>query len=268
MKNKNLPLCVFHAHCNDGQMAATIVHKALNGEVEMFGGIYGQDFDASIFEDRDVIMVDFSYHYDNLKKIAKVAKSILIIDHHIGVKEDIEKALSEFDNIQYNFDNDECGSTLTWEHFFPDEKIPEILLDVKDRDIWKWERENTKFTTQYLFSYDFDIVAWQMFLEPDHYPIMIQNGKTLDRKHQKDVKMGLRNIMSTTFHDSANNVAVVNVDRNIESDVMNNILKEDESYVYQFAINIKIKPNKRISLSLRSTDNRADVSEIAKMFGG
>jgi len=49
---------------------------------------------------------------------------------------------------------------------------------------------------------------------------------------------------------------------------MNRLLIEDVDKIYDFALNIKFKGNGKISMSFRSTNDRTDVSEIAKQFNG
>jgi len=274
---KIFEVCVYHAFCNDGQMAATVAKKYHNEngkDLKLIEGIHGKDLDPEVFRDKKVLMVDFAPKEDNLLEIIKVAKTVTIIDHHVTAK-DMLDGLNEED-VKTIFDNEESGATLTWQYFYPNTKTPEIVLDVKDRDIWEWKRNNTKYTTEILFATPFVLEEWLSFLydnlklRDEKYFQTIEAGKILLKKKEFEVEKAMKLAFPATINVNGNvfNVIVNNVSKDIESDLMNRLLIEDVDKIYDFALNIKFKGNGKISMSFRSTNDRTDVSEIAKQFNG
>lgn len=81
-------LCIYHAFCADGFGAAWIVRRALGDGVEFHAASYGQE--PPDVTGRDVLMVDFSYKRSMLDKMAEVARSILVLDHHKTAAEDLD----------------------------------------------------------------------------------------------------------------------------------------------------------------------------------
>src|SRR5579871_3124337 len=73
-------LCIYHGNCLDGFGAAWAVRKRWDG-VEFVPGIYGEQ-PPPVVDDAHVLIVDFSYEYSVLKKMALRAASITILDHH------------------------------------------------------------------------------------------------------------------------------------------------------------------------------------------
>jgi hypothetical protein len=97
-------VCVFHANCQDGHAAAWAVRSAL-GDIEFHAGKYGAA--PPDCTGKDVILVDFSYSRPVLMDIAKQAKSVLLLDHHLTAFQEIgnvEKAVSvPLSNGQFAF---------------------------------------------------------------------------------------------------------------------------------------------------------------------
>ena len=99
-------------------------------------------------KDVTVIMVDFSFKMDVMKKIADGAKRFYWIDHHISAIKDFEANIDLFhENI--NLDNDDyaviqlnkdfAACQLTWMRLFPNKKIPEAINLIGIYDNWKKE---------------------------------------------------------------------------------------------------------------------------------
>lgn len=83
-------------------------------------------------EPRDeVIMVDFAYPRPVTRAIAKKA-TLILLDHHVPRLQDISQFMTQFNLLQVV---KECGATLAWKYFFPDEPAPWFLQSVRDRDI-------------------------------------------------------------------------------------------------------------------------------------
>lgn len=98
-------LCIYHANCADGLLAAWAVHRALP-DAEFAAASYSGDpvgsrgrraegggWDFTALRDRDVLIVDFSYPLATLRAIAAEARSVLVLDHHKTAQEDLATLL-------------------------------------------------------------------------------------------------------------------------------------------------------------------------------
>jgi len=113
-------ICIYHSRDLDGWMSAAIV-KLKFPNVELIGWDYGQPVPDMAF--KEVILVDLTlptmFMVDN-------ANRITWIDHHFSAI----KQMSELDPLPFfhGLRNDKFAACeLTWQFFFPDEQMPEIV---------------------------------------------------------------------------------------------------------------------------------------------
>jgi hypothetical protein len=119
--------------CPDGIASAWVCHKAfLDADIE--GCVHQGELPDVSGYDR-LVIVDFSFSAQILEEWAKT-KKVIVIDHHKTAMNDLSQ-LS--DHVLQKFDMGECGATLAWKYFFPNEPIPSFLSYVKDRDLWNFD---------------------------------------------------------------------------------------------------------------------------------
>lgn len=247
-------LCIYHGNCADGFGAAWAVRKAL-GDIHFHAGAYGAT--PPDVAGKDVIMVDFSYKRAVLLELAEAANSILILDHHKSAEADL---VSLPCNVTSTFDMNRSGAMLAWEYFFPNTTPPALLLHIEDRDLWRFNLENTRQVQAALFSYPYDFDYWDVLMEADP-AVLAAEGKCIERKHFKD----LGELLKATRREmiiGGHRVPVANLPYTFSSDAGNEMAKGNP-----FAACYWDTPTGR-SFSLRSTDEGVDVSEIAAQFGG
>lgn len=135
--------CFYHED-NDGKCAGAIV-KRKYPECECIPINYGHEFPFNkIKPEENIYIVDYSIEPDEMKYLLELASQVVWIDHH---KTAIEKYGSWGQDIFGVRKDGISGCELTWRHLFPDELIPEIVILIGDRDIWKWEYgDRTKYT--------------------------------------------------------------------------------------------------------------------------
>lgn len=129
----NVDIIIYHKNCQDGMTAAAcgyIYYNKHKIHVDYIGYNCNDEVDISMFKNKRILVVDFSFNKENLIKIRSVCRKIMILDHH-------ESARKELYNVEGCYvDIRESGATLAWKYFFPNEKIPRFVEYVKDRDIW------------------------------------------------------------------------------------------------------------------------------------
>lgn len=140
---------IYHGDCIDGTMAAAILLKKFP-DIKLFSLKHGyskDDFQKivdRVEKDATIYIVDFSLPLPNIEKLhVKQPNKIITIDHHIGVKEQLEEIDKSYSYFSYIFDNKKSGASLAWSYFF-EEKLPEIVglvergdlnLDMQEKDV-------------------------------------------------------------------------------------------------------------------------------------
>lgn len=285
------PLCIYHGNCADGFGAAWAVWR--------YFGEGGVDFHAGVYQDappdvvgRDVILVDFSYKRAVLEGMAKAARSILILDHHVtaaedlldipapvpgGWREHIRDCVSA-DPMQWAFpsyvravfDLKKSGAVLAWEYFHPDEPVPHLLEIVQDRDLgggiaFPPKIEHTRDAMTAIFSHPYNFARWSQLAAEceDRHSLgkLLAEGRAIDRKHFKDIREFI-GVAKRRMVIGGHDVPVLNAPYFWSSDA-GHIMAEGEP----FAACYWDTASGRV-FSLRSRDGGADVSEIAKRYGG
>jgi uncharacterized protein len=254
------PLCIYHGLCADGFTAAWVVWKFYGeGNVDFHAATHGDP--PPEVEGREVYIVDFSYPRQIIEEMARHARMLTVIDHHITAAQDLEGFIRNDGIVDGVFDMDKAGCLLTWEWFFKDKTPPPALLAVNDRDLWKFERPWTREIFSALTSYPYDFAVWDALMEADRLESLRQEGIALSRKQEKDIA----EIIAAGSHlitIAGHTVPTCNVPPIWASDA-GHIMAQGNPFAACFWID-----GDKIAFSLRSTPDGLDVSEIAKQFGG
>lgn len=265
--NMNKTLCIYHGGCVDGFTSAWIVHKVYTemGEgIDFHPGVYGEE--PPDVSGRDVLMVDFSYKKAVIERMAKIASSIMILDHHKTAEEDLREYCipSGIDGAQAIFDMNRSGAQLVWDFYYEGAR-PKLVDYVGDRDLWKFEMEHSRAVYAYISTLNFDFVTWTSLMASLESQAglerAIEIGSSIERKHRMDVAE-LVKISQRRMVIGGYSVPVANAPFGMASDAGNAM-----ALGKPFAATYFDTADGRL-FSLRSTDGGLDVSEIAKQYGG
>ena len=120
--------------CSDGIVSAWVVQKYLKNNnltqfdiVDFFGDYYQNQNTPSVEAYHRIFVVDFSYPAEVLLEWRKSTTEIFVIDHHKTAMESLSSLESTILGRGITFDLNECGATLTWKFFFPEEPVPAFL---------------------------------------------------------------------------------------------------------------------------------------------
>jgi len=141
----------FHHNDADGRCAAAVVHMAMHLPPPMEGEPnirfvemdYNMSVDVdSIKEQETVIIVDFSFKPDVMKKVLARTSNVIWIDHHKTAKDYdygvILDGRRDFEEPGHS------GAYLAWEHFFNDMPVPYAVALVSDYDTWQHKMNGDK----------------------------------------------------------------------------------------------------------------------------
>lgn len=256
------PLCIYHANCADGFAAAWVVWDYFNGEVDLHPASYGEA--PPDCEDRNVIMVDFSYKRPVLGVIAQQANSLLVIDHHKTAAED----LTDFDvgDTRIVFDMDKSGAMLTWEWYHSGRlRLPPLLLQhIQDRDLWRFEIAGSREVHLGLMAEPMTMSRW--------HALMCGGSHARDRLADagRSIKAHQDRCIADAIRDGRHMLVIGGVEVPAItgpyqwSSEAGNILAVDRP----FAACYGRSANGEWVFSLRSEEAGMDVSMIAAQYGG
>ena len=269
-------LCIYHGNCADGFGAAWAVRQCFgDADVEFHPGIYGND--PPDVRGRDVVLVDFSYKRPVIDAIGHAASSVLILDHHKTAADDLAglrapknfldhieqaalDAMEDAEPIRAIFDMNRSGAGIAWDFFHPGQPRPRLIDHIEDRDLWRFLLPHTREIQAAVFSYPYDFAVWDELFAAD-LELMARQGEAIERKHHKDIAE-LVGVTKRRMIIGGVSVPVANLPYTLTSDA-GNLMAASEP----FAACYWDTPDARV-FSLRSRDDGADVSAIAKMYGG
>lgn len=210
-----------------------------------------------------VLIADFSYPEEILREMAVVAASLTMLDHHRSSKETFQRLFNE-GLIRGEHDETRSGAALTWEYVWGNRHPPKLIEHVQDRDLWKFEIENTREVTAVLASLGQHMGRWTgvgRALESGRAFDVIAEGAAILRQRDRDIasiiEAGRREMII-----GGHRVPVCNAPYFWASDVAGK-LAEDAP----FAATYMDLPAGR-QFSLRSRKDGLPVHEIAAEYDG
>ena len=134
---------------------------------------------------RAVYILDFSFSADILRAIDERAAKLVMLDHHKSAAEKLTGFACRCGVV--HFDMSKSGARLAWEFFHPHTPIPALLQYVEDRDIWKWEFEES---ARFLSALDMeaqDFARWREIaaFTPEQLAQFMARGAAMDEKYRK-----------------------------------------------------------------------------------
>ncbi|PIQ28882.1 phosphoesterase [bacterium (Candidatus Blackallbacteria) CG17_big_fil_post_rev_8_21_14_2_50_48_46] len=240
---------LYHANCPDGFGAAWAAWKKFSETAIYIPMRHGATL-PEIPSGSEVYILDFSFDRETLLELSQRSK-LKVLDHH-------KTALAELKDLDFaEFDMHRSGAVMTWQYFFPEEPIPELLKYIQDQDLWTWSLPDAHEITTALSIYPMEFEVWNS-LEVD---TLREEGKiTLRYKHQLIENLGQR---VDWFEILGHEVPGVNTPL-FASELGNNLcLRFPEA---PFAMSFSDQKGLR-KFSLRSI-GEFDVSAICREFGG
>lgn len=130
--DKNI-IVLYHAHCPDGMAAAWAARSKFGDDAEYVAVKRGEGFPLTDdIKNKEIYVVDFSFTIDEIREVESKCKKLVIIDHHISSREEVESA------THHVFDLDHSGCYLAWKYFYPDMPVPLLLQYISEGDIFKF----------------------------------------------------------------------------------------------------------------------------------
>lgn len=288
-------IVIYHDNCMDGFAAYMACLETWGNSSTIYIPMnYGQKFpDHLDFTDKDILVVDFSWPLDPndfTERRWRNSRSLTFIDHHKSAQNHMSSGLfnilpplagmeasiainqrptSKSMNVFTWFDMNQSGATMAyqWTHGVGRDVLPQLYLYIEDRDLWRFERLHTKHVHLYLKSNDplgpatFQRIKAQ--LDSAHPDAIYEAGRNILRYQTSLINNIVRTASKVKI--GAHEIPYVDCPYDLASDVANTLLKNNPTSPFAAAI---VHAYGGTTFSLRSADDRLDVSVIAERYGG
>jgi len=283
-------ICIYHADCIDGFTAAWVIQQRYLG-IKCYPCQYGQPFPDIDVEGKAIIIADFSFPPDVLAPIAEKAEAILILDHHKTARDMLEGLPrisrpqwdlipEEFasqvvtgdgswrDRILVEFDMDRSGASMAWDFCrgHKDNPKPAIIEIVEDRDLWRFRLPYTREVIADMQSWNREFHEWDAgakYLQTNLNDSIMTGAAIL--RWQRTLVDQIVDGARREFFFGHEDVPVCHCPYALASDSCHALLEKYPDAPFAVAA---VYAHGGISFSLRSSDDRLDVSTVAKQHGG
>jgi len=266
LKPNDVDFVIFHKNCNDGFGSAFAVWKLLGDKPTYHGGIFNTD--PPDVTGKNVVLCDFSYKYDVIISMISKANSLLVIDHHIGNKDSLEK----LDDKYKIFDMNKSGAMLTWEYFHPNTPPPLFIKYIEDRDIW---RKALPYSDEFFAKFKsvpHEFTEYDKFMDEKNVQECINEGKVLLEYDRNMIDRSLKHAVCKFCKLPDDKYYLIAfLESTVLKSELGNILCTEIFPECDFAAIYSFDDSETVGItnySLRSLKNKTDVRRIAELFGG
>ena len=278
------PLVIYHDNCADGFGAAWAAWVRFNDKAEYLDMNYNDPcvllspegelaFPAEL-KDRDVYILDFSFKPEIMAAMLDQAKYITWLDHHKTAFEDrgldpkelyVEHVLNGYTVLDPN----KSGCVLAWKYFQQGHPVPEGLLLIQDRDLWRWELSATRDFATALRSKPFEFESFNRDMwDPK---ALIDSGRAMNKLFDQQLAditsrpmpVVLLGREHPTEHPTNARGLATNCTPQFASEAGNILAQQSGTFGATWCVG----QDGKVAFSLRSIGDY-DVSELARRYGG
>ena len=256
---KERTLILYHAHCPDGFGGAYAAWKKFGNGAEYLPVKHGNPPPEDL-SGAHVYLIDFTYPKDIMDTIVTEATSVIVLDHHLGVK-DVVESMPEF-----VFDEKRSGATIAWKYFHPNTDTPMLFTHLEDDDLFLFKLPDTRPIVRYLGIQPFSFDGWDVFiheLDNEHTrDNLLERLRTYSDYFDMLVAFSVKRAKKVQFENYECYFASSSPFITMRSAIGNALVKENPP----LALVVSAHPE-GFGVSLRS-DGSVDVAEIAQKYGG
>lgn len=285
-------ICIYHHPCDDGFASAWCVWKKWKDKVDFRPTNYGKVVPDQDVKGKDILVTDFSFKPEVLEGFMKnEASSIIILDHHKTAELDLEEFRIELHGInKFTYDDvddvfrdiaevdrppilavfnmEKSGASLSWEFCFSSKPMPRLITYIEDRDLWRMKYKETRPLSLYLRAHDYDFDIWNklmiQFEDKEKRDFILDEALAIQAFYDKKIsEIADTATFKTIGHHK--DVPVAYAPYAFASDTAHELLQRHKDAPFAAVI---VNAYGGCTYSLRSDDDRVDVSEVARSFGG
>lgn len=249
----------YHGNCPDGFGGAYAAWKKFGDTAEYVPLTRGDDPIPDV-TGADLYFIDFVYDKEQMDAIAKDANSIMILDHHEGVRDVTESFPGSI------FDNNRSGATLAWHYFHPEELTPKLLSYVEDDDLFLFMLPDTRAVISYVAVKPYTFESWDELAttldNPETGEAFLEKLRTFGEYFEILATHAVEHAKLVEFEGHRVYFATAHPFKPMKSLVGNMLAKKQGP----FSLVVAAHP-KGFGVSIRG-DGSIDVSQIAQKYGG
>lgn len=136
---------LYHGGCPDGLGGAYAAWKKFGDEAEYIPVKHGLPAPEDL-AGRTLYLIDFCYPKDIMDTLLAQAKSLTVLDHHLGIRNVVETMPA------YVFDANRSGATIAWNYFHPDTPVPALLSYIEDGDLYRFSLPDSRQILAYFYT--------------------------------------------------------------------------------------------------------------------
>jgi len=247
----------YHQNCRDGFTAAWAAWKKFGSRATYIPMRHNDPVPKNLIN-KEIYFLDITYIGKNLERIIKQNKRVVIIDHHVTIKDELQKVHA------HSYALNHSGATLAWK-FFHKTKTPRFLKYVEEGDLWKIKSPHAKEILASIESKPFNFKVWDGIVKEIENPKTrgkyIEIGKSILEYEDKIIAKLSKNMETAIFETQR--VGVINSPI-LESQLGNAIYKGK----YKIGL-VWHRRNGEIKVSLRSKNgDKTNVAKLAQKYGG
>lgn len=274
-------ILITHGNCQDGVASAWMAKRFFKDRgVEV---IYAQYEKRSFawanwdFTGRDVFFIDYSTTRDEICRIAKDAKTVVILDHHETAQAALRDPASWApSNVEILFDMARSGAMMAYDYFAsrdPDFGQCPLIPYIQDRDLFTFRLNETRPVAAYMSSQPFDPLQYarinDQLVQGNLADIVRLGTAILDYQYRMVVSMTNSSRLNILVDAKGRKFALFNATM-LVSDAGHQCLEDYPELSYSMSWFDKVLSSTEVErvYSLRSRKGGVNVAEIARDMGG
>lgn len=250
----------YHADCLDGFGAAYAAWKKFGDTADYYPAKYGHEPLVEEVAGKEAYFIDFCYPQETMDKVLKSAASLVVLDHHEGIKEVVESMPNHV------YDNNRSGASIAWAYFHPDTAIPKLIQHMEDEDLYKFDLPETRALGVFLSAHDFSFEFWDdvsnALADPEKRTLLFAEANSFLKYFNHLIALSVEHAHLVSFEGHEVLLANTSPMKTLKSAVGNALAKKKPP----FGLVMSVHPN-GIGVSIRG-DGSVDVAAIARKYGG
>ena len=205
-KIKDFDAIIYHGPCSDGTggLWATCHYKPIKNRYACKAGSNPQ----GDYTGMNIIFVDICPKFDYLIELVKIAKYVVILDHHKSSEQmimDNSILLYSIPNLYIEFDMSRSGCQMSWDYFFDYQPRPFFIDYMGDRDLWTWklpasrEINTALWELGYIDSYDLTKLTGLLENPKEKIKYLESSGKFIEAGNKREIDIGLSNAIEVSM---------------------------------------------------------------------
>lgn len=281
-KVKNFDVIIYHGPCSDGTggLWCACHYKFIKTQFACKAGANP----TGDYSGKNVIFVDICPKIDYLLELVKVAKYVVILDHHKSSEQmilDNADLLKSIKNLTIEFDMGRSGCQMAWDYFFDGVCRPFFIDYIGDRDLWTWKLDKSKevntalFDLGYIDSRNLDKMTGLLENSWTKLEELKSLGKLIETGNKRQVDIGISNAVEAKIvvEDKTYRVWLAgNINPILRSELGNALCSKQfkDGEMPDFSACWQYDPKSdEWWISLRGVPSRSpDLSVLSSKFGG